>query len=200
MNLSKFTNGSKPFPFASLASNAACAVSLQGKASSPCQDQRRDHRLTFLQLFSFPCEHVFACAQVTNCVCVSACAHTPSAWHAAKGTEITSWRKHYSIAFSIQITQKFIATSATTGGEGWTLGRLAGLALHGAVLSDALWQQVKRKVRVTYKEVFVCSRERTRSRQNAWWHIGEAKKQPLEFDLLHALWIRTFMFKSTPFK
>lgn len=84
------------------------------------------------------------CVRVTNCVCVSACAFTLSAWRGARGREITSWRKHYSIAFSIEITQMFIATSATTGGEGRTFGRLAGLALHGAVVSDALWQQVKR--------------------------------------------------------
>lgn len=90
------------------------------------------------------CEHLFVCARVTNCACVSACAYTLSARHGARNREITSWRKHYSIAFSIQITQMFIATSATTGGEGWTFGRLAGLALHGAVVFDASWQQVKK--------------------------------------------------------
>lgn len=93
----------------------------------------------FSPSFSYTtCELVFVCEYVTKCACVSACAYTLSAWRGARYRQITSWRKHYSIAYSIQITQMFIATSATTGGEGWAFGRLAGLALHGAVVSDAL--------------------------------------------------------------
>lgn len=93
--------------------------------------------------YTFPTRECL-CVRMTKRVCVSACAYTPSTWQGARIGQITSWRKHYSIAYSIQITQMFIATSATTGGEGWAFGRLAGLVLHGAVVSDALWQQVKR--------------------------------------------------------
>lgn len=78
------------------------------------------------------------------CVCVSDCAYTLSTWLGARHRQITSWRKHYSAAYSLQITQMFIATSATTGGGGRTFGRLASLALHLAAVSDALWQRVKR--------------------------------------------------------
>ncbi len=90
--------------------------------------------LIFLLFSSFPTfsynfptrEIVLLCVRVTKCACVSACAYTLNAWHGARCRQIASWRKHYSVAYSIQITQMFIATSATTGGEGWTFGRLAG--------------------------------------------------------------------------
>lgn len=56
-------------------------------------------------------------------MCFSLHSNSLSAWRRARWREITSWRKHYSPAYSIEITWMFIATSATTGGEGWTFGR-----------------------------------------------------------------------------
>lgn len=158
MKLPIVSRGSEAFPSASPACNVVCSVSARGQRELTCQGQgQRSHLLILRTLPSlvlyFPplllnisklheCESV--CVWVTKCVCVSACACTLSAWHGARRRQISSWRKHYSIAYSIQITQMFIATSTITGGEGWTFGRRAGPALRWAELSDAFWQQVKR--------------------------------------------------------
>lgn len=158
MKLSIFSDGSEPVPFASPASNVVCSVSPGGKESSPCQSQgQRYHLFIHAALppsyfLTFP--STFLCTLPTRECTFFACPWwsarefqlvltNPCPWRSARFRQIAS-RRNYSIAYSIQITQMFIATSATTGGEGWTFGRLAGLFLHGAVVSDALWQQVEK--------------------------------------------------------
>lgn len=93
MKLSRFSDGSEPFPFASPASNVVCAVSPQGKESSPCQGHGQRYHLLILTAppspfysffflfyptfsYVFPTrEQRFVCECVTKCMCFSLCIH-----------------------------------------------------------------------------------------------------------------------------
>lgn len=89
--------------------------------------------------------------------CVFWLVYTPGTWHEARSRQITSWRKHYSTTDSLRLTQMFIATNTTTGGERRTFGRqtfLCGfwcLSQEQAIQSKPFYQ----------KKIFICSRERT---------------------------------------
>lgn len=116
MKSSTFTDGLKPFPSTSPASNAACL----------CESSRQQ-----VLTLSKPWTHEISAAAASLCAL--------NTGQHARPKQITSWRKHYSIAYLMQITQMFIATSTTTGGEGWGVeraGRTGRLSLHGTMVSD----------------------------------------------------------------
>lgn len=101
-------------------------------------------------VFARVCAHNWLSASVFWLV------YTLGTWHKARCRQITSWRKHYSTTYSLQLTQMFIATNATTGGEGWAFGRRTSLWF--LMPQSRGTDSIKA---FPYKKIFICSRERT---------------------------------------